>query len=158
MSDDASVILSEKIDPQTKAKARELWERLANSRPGPNNRDLLYLARFVPVLSAAAIKTLFTRKLNIDELKEIVQHVPKARGAAIKAALKNAESLSEDDLRFLITHTKSKDAAKVLLKRNSGNTVIAFLERTVEELQGSLDEIKQKELTSVVLKEIDRLL
>ncbi|MCH2200738.1 MAG: hypothetical protein MK102_02105 [Fuerstiella sp.] len=158
MSDDVPATLSEKIDPQTKAKARALWERLANSRPGPNNKDLLYLARFVPVLSSAAIKTLFTRKLNVEELKEIVQHVPKARDAAVKAALKSADSLSDDDLRFLITHTKSKDAAKLLLKRNSGNSVIIFLERTVEELQGSLDEIKKKELTSVVLKEIDRLL
>jgi len=110
------------------------------------------------VLSAVAIKTLFTRKLNVEELKEIAQHVPKARDAAVKAALKNVDSISDDDLRFLITHTKSKDAAKLLLKRNSGNSVIVFLERTVEELQGHLDEIKQKELTSVVLKEIDRLL
>lgn len=158
MSDDAPPKPARKADPKKKARARELWERLANSRPGPDNKDLLYLARFVPLLSTAAIKTLFTRKLSVAELKELVQHVPKARDAAIKAALKNPDSLSDDDLRFLITHTKSKEAAKLLLKRNPGNSVIGFLERTVESLQDKLDEVKQKELTSVVLKEIDRVL
>lgn len=158
MSEDAPAKPSPKVDPKKKARARALWERLANSRPGPDNRDLLYLARFVPLLSTAAIKTLFTRKLSVAELKELVQHVPKARDAAIKAALKNPDSLTDDDLRFLITHTRSMDAAKLLLKRNPGNSVIAFLERTVESMQGTLDEIKRKELTSVVLKEIDRVL
>ncbi len=158
MSDDVPVTPVERIDPQQKVKARALWERLANSRPGPDNKDLMYLARFVPVLSAAAIKTIFTRKLDVDELRELVQYVPKARDTAVKAALKNADSLSDDDLRFLVTHTKSKEAATVLLKRNSGNAVIAFLERTMEQMQGSLDEIKKKELTSAVLKEIDRVL
>ena len=158
MSDDVPTKPQKAITPQKKAKARELWERLANSRPGPDNKDLLYLARFVPVLSSAAVKTLFTRKLSVDELKELVQHVPKAQDAAIKAALKKPDSLSEDDLRFLITHTKSKDAAKVLLSRNSGSAVVAFLERTVEGLRDTLEEIKQKEQTSAVLKEIDRLL
>jgi len=158
VSHDASEKLIEKVSAQQKVKARALWERLANSRPGPDNKELLYLARFVPALSTAATRTILTRKLGIDELKELVQHVPKSRDAAVKAALNNTDNLSEDDLRFLITHTKSKEAAKVLLKRNSGNSVIAFLERTIEELQDSLEEIKQKELTSVVLKEIDRVL
>ena len=158
MSDDVPVTPSQKTDPRKKAKARALWERLANSRPGPNNKDLLYLARFVPLLSTAAVKTLFTRRLGTDDLKELVQHVPRAQDAAVKAALKNADTLSDDDLRFLITHTKSKEVARVLLKRNSGDAVIAFLERTVPELESSLQEIRQKELTSVVLKEIDRVL
>ena len=158
MSDDVPLMPAKKTDTQQKAKARALWERLANSRPGPDNKELMYLARFVPVLSAAAIKTIFTRKPNVAELRELVQHVPKAREAAVKAALKNADGLSDEDLRFLITYTKSKEAATVLLKRNSGNSVIAFLERTMEEMQGSLDEIKNKELTSAVLKEIDRVL
>jgi hypothetical protein len=158
VSDDVPATPAQKTDPEKRAKARALWERLGNSRPGPTNNDLLYLARFVPVLSTAAVKTLFTRKLSTDELKELVQHVPRAQEAAIKAALKNSESLSEDDLRFLITHTKSKEVAGVLLKRNSGASVIAFLERTVPELEESLRELKQKELTSVVLKEIDRVL
>ena len=158
MSDDVPVTPSQKTDPQKKVKARALWERLANSRPGASNKDLLYLARFVPVLSTAAVKTLFTRKLSTDELKELVQHVPRAQDAAVKVALKNVDALSDDDLRFLITHTKSKEVARVLLKRNSGDAVIAFLERTVPELESSLQEIRQKELTSVVLKEIDRVL
>lgn len=158
MSDDVPATRGEKSNPQLKTRARALWERLANSRPGPDNKDLLYLARFVPALSDAALKTIFTRKLDVGELRELVQHVPKARDAAVKAALKNAEGLSEEDLRFLITHTKSKEAATVLLKRNSGNSVIAFLERTMEEMQSNLDEFKKKELTSSVLKEIDRML
>lgn len=158
MSSEVPSTPDDKVDPRKKARARDLWERLANSRPGPDNKDLLYLARFVPLLATAAIKTLFTRKLNVEELKELVQHVPKAREAAIKSALKNADNLSDDDLRFLITHTRSVDAAKVLLKRNSGNSVIAFLERTVEELADTLQQVKQKEHTAAVLKEIDRVL
>ncbi len=158
MSDDVPTELQKTITPKKQAKAQELWERLANSRPGPDNKDLLYLARFVSVLSSAAIKTLLSRKLSVDELKELVQHVPKAQDAAIKAILKKADSLSEDDLRFLITHTKSKDAAKVLLQRNSGSAVLAFLERTVEGIRDTLEQIRQQEQTSAVLKEIDRLL
>ncbi len=158
MSDDAPATPNGKADPEKKARARALWERLSNSRPGPDNKDLLYLARFVPLLANAAVKTLFTRKLSVGELKELVQHVPKARDAAVKAALKNPDSLTDEDLRFLITHTKSREAAKVLLKRNPGNAVIAFLERTVEELRDTVEEVKKKELTSEVLKEIDRVL
>lgn len=158
MSDNVPTKPQKAISPQKQAKAKQLWERLANSRPGPDNKDLLYLARFVPILSSAAVKTLLSRKLSVAELKELVQHVPKAQDAAIKAILKKADSLSEDDLRFLITHTKSKDAARVLLQRNSGNAVIAFLERTVEGIRDTLEQIKQKEQTSAVLKEIDRVL
>ena len=158
MSGDARESSSGKTDPRKKERARELWERLARSRPGPDNRDLIYIARFVPVLSKAAIKSLFTRKLSIEELKELVQHVPRARDAAVKAALKKIDSLSEDDLRFLVTQAKSQDAARALLERNSGDGVIAFVERTIEEFQGKLEDLKKKELTSNVLREIDRLL
>jgi hypothetical protein len=158
VSDDAPDTPAEKLDLRKKARARELWERLAKSRPGPANKDLIYLARFVPVLSKAAVKSLMTRKLSIEELKELVQHVPIARDAAVKASLKKADSLSEDDLRFLIIHTKSKEASRVLLERNPGDGVIAFVERMVPELEGTLEEIKQQELTAAVLREIDRLL
>lgn len=158
MTDDAPAGSAEKTDPRKKAKARELWERLAKSRPGPENKDLIYLARFVPVLSKAAVKSLMSRKLSVEELKELVQHVPRARDAAVKAALKKADSLSEDDLRFLITHTKSTEAAKELLQRNPGDGVIGFVERMVPELEDKLEEMKNQELTSVVLREIDRAL
>jgi len=158
VSDDAPAPVAQKIDPRKKARARELWERLAKSRPGPANKDLIYLARFVPVLSRAAVKSLITRKLSVEELKELVQYVPIARDAAIKAALKKADSLSEDDLRFLIIHTKSKEAARVLLERNPGDGVIAFVERMVPELEGTLEDMKQQELTAAVLREIDRML
>lgn len=158
MSDAIPAVRAEKPDPRKKARARELWERLAKSRPGPANKDLIYLARFVPVLSKAAVKSLITRKLNVEELKELVQYVPIARDAAVKAALKKAESLSEDDLRFLIIHTQSKEAASALLERNPGDGVIAFVERSVPELEGTLEDMKQQELTAGVLREIDRLL
>ncbi|MEZ6063102.1 MAG: hypothetical protein R3C19_22380 [Planctomycetaceae bacterium] len=142
-----------------KEKARELWERLGNSRPGPDNKDLLYLARFVPLLSNAAAKTLLSRKLSLDELKEMIQYVPKAQDAAMKLALKfPPEDLSENDLRFIVTHTKSADAAKVLLKRHPNEAALAFVERTVEGMQETVDRIRAKELTRDVLKEIDRAL
>lgn len=158
MTDDAPAAAADKIDPRKKAKARDLWERLAKSRPGPENKDLIYLARFVPVLSKAAVKSLMTRKLSVEELKELVQYVPRARDAAVKAALKKADSLSEDDLRFLIIHTNSTAAAKELLERNPGDGVIAFVERNIPEMQGTLEDMKNQELTSAVLREIDRLL
>ncbi len=158
MTDDAPAASAEKIDPRKKAKARDLWERLAKSRPGPENKDLIYLARFVPVLSKAAVKSLITRKLSVEELKELVQYVPRARDAAVKAALKKADSLSEDDLRFLIIQTKSTEAAKELLERNPGDGVIAFVERNIPEMEGTLEDVKNQELTSAVLREIDRVL
>jgi hypothetical protein len=158
VSDDVPASAAVKVDPRKKARARELWERLAKSRPGPANKDLIYLARFVPVLAKAAVKSLISRKLNVDELKELVQYVPIARDAAVKAALKKPDSLSEDDLRFLIIHTKSKEAAGILLERNPGDGVIAFVERSVPELDGKLEDMKQQELTAGVLREIDRVL
>ena len=158
MSDDGSSATKSKVDPAKKARARELWERLANSRPGPDNKDLLFLARFVPLLSTAAVKTLLNRSVSIEELKEVVQHVPKARDAAVKQILKRADELSEEDLRFVITQTKSMDAAKVLIKRNPGNAVLSFLERTIDGMKEVVNTVRQKEPTAAVLKEIDRLL
>ncbi len=142
-----------------KDKARELWERLGNSRPGPDNKDLLYLARFVPLLSSAAAKTLLSRKLTVAELKDLIQHVPKAQDAATRLALKlPAEELTEADLRFIVTHTKSPDAAKFLVKRFPNEAALGFVERTVEGMQDVVDKIRAKELTRDVLKEIDRAL
>ncbi len=158
MSESAAESPSNQTDPRRKARARELWQRLLDSRPGPTNGDLIYLARFVPLLSRVAIRSLFSRRLSVEELRELVQHVPKARSAAVKAALKKVDSLSDDDLRFLIIHTKSKEAAQALIERSPTDAVIAFVERTVEELQGTFEELKKKELTSVVMREIDRTL
>ena len=158
MSDEPSSARSDSVDPKKKARARELWERLANSRPGPANQDLIYLARFVPLLSKAAVKSLVSRKLSVSELKELVQHVPRAQDAAVKAAMKKVDSPSEDDLKFLVTHARSKEAALALLERNPGDGVIGFIERNLPDLSGELDAIREKEQTSVVLREIDRLL
>jgi len=158
VSEEGSTPKKAKASPQQKAKARELWERLAKSRPGPDNKDLLYLARFVPLLSDAGVKTLLTRSLSFAELKELIQHVPNARDAAVDLALKNPDTLSEDELRFLVTQTSSVEAAKVLLRKNSGNAVLSFVERTVEQLKDAVEEIRKKEQTSEVLREINRAL
>ena len=146
------------VSSEKKANARELWERLAKSRPGPNNKDLLYLARFVPLLSASAVKTLMTRSLSFEDLKELIQHVPKARDAAVQLALKDPASLSEGDLRFLVTQTQSVEAARLLIRRNPGNAVLGFVERNIEQLRDVVEEVRQKEQTTDVLREIDRVL
>jgi len=158
VSDDPLSARSESVDPKKKAKARDLWERLANSRPGPTNQDLIYLARFVPLLSKAAVKSLVSRKLSVSELKELVQHVPRAQDAAVKAAMKKVDSLSEDDLKFLVTHARSKKAALALLQRNPGDGVIGFIERNLPDLASELDVVREKEQTAAVLREIDRVL
>lgn len=158
MSEDGSASGVEKEDPK-KQKARELWDRLAKSRPGPDNKDLIFLARFVPLLSSAALKTLLKRKLTLDELKELIQHAPKARDAATKLALNlDPDDVTEEDLRFIFTQTKSVDVAKLLLKRYPHDANLAFVERTVEGMKDLVEEIRKKETTSAVLKEIDRRL
>jgi hypothetical protein len=158
MSEDGSAATPNKSDPKKDA-ARELWDRLRKSRPGPDNKELIYLARFVPLLSTVAAKTLLTRKLNIEELKELIQHVPKAQEAATKLALKNgADSISEDDLRFIFTQTKSVDVAKILLKQYPNDANLGLVERSSDALKDSVEKIRQLEPTKTVLREIDRKL
>lgn len=145
-------------DPK-KLLARELWERLAKSRPGPTTEELIYLARFVPLLSKSAIKTLGTRKLSLDELKELIQHVPRAKDAAVKMALKlGTDVLTEEDLRFLFTQSRSADVGKVLLKKYPNDANIGLVERTTDELKEYIEKMKQQEPTKSVLREIDRKL
>ena len=158
MSEDGSAASPNKSDPKKDA-ARGLWDRLRKSRPGPDNKELIYLARFVPLLSTVAAKTLLTRKLNIEELKELIQHVPKAQEAATQLALKNAaDSISEDDLRFILSQTKSVDVAKILLKQYPNDANLSLVERSVDTLNDSVEQIRQLEPTKTVLREIDRKL
>lgn len=158
MSEEPSTSPSKKNDVQ-KELARELWERLAKSRPGPDNKDLIYLARFVPPLSSAAVKTLLNRKLTLDELKELIQHVPKARDAATKLLLKTyTDSLTEEDLRFLFTQTRSTEVGKYLLKKFPNDANLGLIERTTEELKDVIEKMRQQEPTKSVLREIDRKL
>lgn len=158
MSEDGSSASPNKSDPKKDA-ARDLWDRLRKSRPGPDNKELIFLARFVPLLSTVAAKTLLTRKLNIEELKELIQHVPKAQEAATQLALKNAaDSISEDDLRFILSQTKSVDVAKILLKQYPNDANLSLVERSVDTLNDSVEKIRQLEPTKTVLREIDRKL
>ncbi|MFY9252146.1 MAG: hypothetical protein WAO83_01730 [Fuerstiella sp.] len=159
MSEDSSAAADpRKSAPQVKL-AKDLWERLAKSRPGPDNKDLIYLARFVPMLSSVAAKTLLSRKLTLDELKELIQHVPKAQDAATKLTIKTyGDELSEDDLRFLVTQTKSVEVGKFLLKRHPNDANLGLIERTLDELKGLVDELRMRESTKNILREIDRKL
>ena len=142
-----------------KEAARALWERLAKSRPGPDNKDLMYLARFVPLLSGSASKTLLGRKLTLDELKELIQYVPKAKEAAAKQALKmGGEVLTEDDLRFIFTQTKSVDVGKYLLKKYPNDANLGLVERTIDDLKETVEKIRALEATKSVMREIDRRL
>lgn len=148
-----------KVDPKKKELAKELWERLARSRPGPDNKDLMFLARFVPLLSSSAAKTLLGKKLTLDELKELIQYVPKAKDAAIKQALKlGADQLDEDDVRFIFTQSKSAEVGKFLLKRYPNDANLSLVERTLDELAPLIAEIREREPTKSVLREIDRKL
>ena len=147
-----------KSAPQVKL-ARELWERLGKSRPGPDNKELIYLARFVPSLSSAAAKTLLSRKLTLDELKELIQHVPRAQEAATKLAIKlYGDELTEDDLRFLVTQTKSVEVGRFLLKRYPNDANLGLIERTLDELKTMVDDLRMRESTKTILREIDRKL
>lgn len=142
-----------------KANAKKLWERLAKSRPGPDKKDLMYLARFVPLLSSSASKTLLNKKLTLDELKELIQYVPKARDAAAKQALKlGGDVLTEDDLRFLFSQTKSVDVGRYLLKKYPNDANMGLVERTTGELKEIVTELRARETTKEVMKEIDRKL
>lgn len=148
----------EKVSPKKKKIARELWERLARSRPGPDHKDLMFLARFVPLLSSSAAKTLLGKTLTLEELKELIQYVPKAKDAAIKQALKMGSDLSEDDVRFIYTHSKSEEVGKYLLKKYPNDANLSLVERTTEGLKDLVAEIREREPTGTVLREIDRKL
>lgn len=158
MSEDASASAPKPENPK-KQVARELWERLAKSRPGPENSDLIFLARFVPLLSSSATKTLLGRKLNIEEIKELIQHVPKAKDLATRMALKlPPEEISEEDLRFVFSQSRSTDAAKVLLKRFPNDANLGLVERLSTEMKDVVEKMKQQEPTRDVLREIERKL
>ena len=142
-----------------KELAKELWDRLARSRPGPNNKDLMYLARFVPLLSSAATKTLLGRKLTLDEVKELIQHVPKGRDAAVKVAIKSyGDELTEDDLRFIFSQTKSVEIGKYLLKKYPNDANLGLVDRTTDELNDVVEKMRGQEPTKAILREIDRKL
>lgn len=147
-----------KSSAKKKELAKELWERLAKSRPGPDAKDLMFLARFVPLLSSAAAKTLLTKKLSLEQLKELIQHVPKAKDAAVKLALKMGSELEEDDIRFIFTQSKSPEVGKYLLKKYPNDANIGLVERTVDELADVVEEMRNKESTKNILREIDRKL
>ncbi|HAD59925.1 MAG TPA: hypothetical protein DCG12_11830 [Planctomycetaceae bacterium] len=148
-----------KATEKQKELAKELWDRLARSRPGPNNRDLMYLARFVPLLSSAATKTLLGRKLSLDELKELIQHVPKGRDAAVKVAIKSfGDDLTEDDLRFIFSQTKSVEIGKYLLKKYPNDANLGLVDRTTDDLKEVVEKMRGQEPTKAILREIDRKL
>ncbi|MEQ9407684.1 MAG: hypothetical protein RIK87_08140 [Fuerstiella sp.] len=159
MAEENSASSSEgKADPR-KALARDLWERLARSRPGPDNKELIYLARFVPLLSSAAVKTLLGRKLELEELKELIQYVPRAKDAAIKIALKQfQDELTEEDIRFIFTQTRSAEVGKYLLKKHPNDANLGLVERTIDELKDVITKMREQEPTKSVLREIDRKL
>ncbi len=159
MSEDGSESSPKKESDPRKALARDLWERLAKSRPGPDNKDLIYLARFVPLLSSAAVKTLLGRKLDLEELKELIQHVPKAREAATKIAIKqHSDEITEEDLRFFFTQTKSAEIGKYLLKKHPNDANLGLVERTVDDLKPVVAKMRQQEPTKTIMREIDRKL
>ena len=95
----------------------------------------------------------------MEEIKELIQHVPKARELATKIALKlPPEELSEEDLRFVFSQSRSTDAAKVLLKRFPNDANLGLVERLSEELKDVVEKMKQQEPTRDVLREIERKL
>lgn len=158
MAEEGSASPPKKVDPR-KQIARDLWERLAKSRPGPDNKDLIFLARFVPLLSSSATKTLLGRQLDIDEIKEMLQHVPKAKEAATKMILKMpADQVSEEDLRFVFSQSRSVDAAKMLLKRHPNDSNLGLIERTIDDMGDVIEKMRLQEPTKTILREIDRLL
>lgn len=159
MSEDSSATPESRKSATQVKMAKELWERLAKSRPGPDNKELIFLARFVPLLSSVAAKTLLGRKLTLDELKELIQHVPKAQEAATKLTIKTyGEELTEDDLRFLVTQTKSVEVGRFLLKRHPNDANLGLIERTLSELQDVVEDLRKRESTKDILREIDRKL
>lgn len=148
-----------RVDVSKKELARDLWERLAKSRPGPDNKDLVYLARFVPLLASGAIKTLLSRKLTLEELKELIQHVPKAQEGAVQLAIKvYGEQLTEEDLRFMVTNTRLADVATFLLKKFPTDLNLILVENNVDGMGAYLEQIRHQEQTRDIMREIDRRL
>lgn len=142
-----------------KEVAQQLWERLGRSRPGPDNKDLIFIARFVPLLSSSAVKTLLSRKLNMTELKELIEHVPKATETAARLMLQlYQDSLTEDDLQFLVEEAKSADAGKLLLKRFPSDMNLSLVENTIDSLKEAVDRLRSLESTREILREIERKL
>ena len=160
--EDSASVPKQVVKKPTEAQkeiARELWERLAKSRPGPTIKDLMFLARFVPVLSSSAVKTLLSRDLTLEDLKELIQHVPKAQEKATKQIIKKfGEDLTEDDLRFIFSQTKSVEIGKYLLKKYPNDANLGLAERTCEELKETVEQMRQQEPTKAILREIDRRL
>lgn len=155
----ASETVASKPTEAQKEIARELWERLAKSRPGPTIKDLIYLARFVPVLSSSAVKTLLGRDLSLDQLKELIQHVPKARDKATNQIIKKfGEELTEDDLRFIFSQTRAVEIGKYLLKKYPNDANLGLAERMCDELMETVRQMRQQETTKDILREIDRRL
>ena len=150
---------AQRVDVSKKDLARQLWERLAKSRPGPDNKDLVYLARFVPLLAMGAIKTLLSRKLTLDELKELIQHVPKAQEGAVQMAIKvYGDELTEDDLRFMVTNSRLPEVAKYLLQRFPTDLNLIQVENTVDGMSEYIQQIRNQEQTRDIMREIDKRL
>jgi hypothetical protein len=159
MADESSASAPKKVDPAKKELALQLWERLGKSRPGPDNKDLMFIARFVPLLTSGAVKTLLARKLAIGELRELAEHVPRALEGVIKLVTQmTPDELSEEDLRFFFTHTKSVDIAKMLLKRFPTDQNLALVEGRTDVLKEAIDKMRQQEKTRDLMREIERRL
>lgn len=142
-----------------KELAQHLWERLGKSRPGPEIKDLIFIARFVPMLSSSAVKTLMGRKLSLAELKELIEHVPKATESAAKLALQlYQDELEEDDLKFLVSEARSTDAAKMLLKRFPSDPNLNLIDNTIDSLKDAVKKVREQEPTRDVLRDIERKL
>lgn len=159
MSEENSASAPKKPELTKKELAQQLWERLARSRPGPDNKDLIFIARFVPALSSGAVKTLLTRSLTIAELRELIHHVPKAREGVAKVVLEmNPKDLSEEDLKYFFTETKSPELGRALLKRFPLDQNLSVVENAVESLKDMVEKIRKQETTREVLREIERKL
>lgn len=159
MSDDGSASVPTGTEVTKKDVARQLWERLARSRPGPDNKELIFLARFVPLLASGAVKTLLGRKLSMADLRELVQHVPKSREGVVKLVLQmSSDDITEDDLRFVLTHTRSEEVGRLLLKRFPLDANLNLVDSNVESLKDLVEKLRQQERTKDVLREIERKL
>ncbi|MBL8818289.1 MAG: hypothetical protein JNL58_19840 [Planctomyces sp.] len=159
MADESSASAPKKVDPAKKELALQLWERLGKSRPGPDNKDLIFIARFVPLLTSGAVKTLLARKLALSEIKELAEHVPRAQEGVIKLVTQmTPDELSEEDLRFFFTHTKSVDIARMLLKRFPTDQNLALVEGRTDALKEAIEKMRLQEKTRDLMREIERRL
>ena len=95
----------------------------------------------------------------MDEVKELLQHVPKAKEATTKLVLKMPpEDVNEEDLRFVFSHSRSVDAARALLKRFPNDSNLGLVERTIDDLKDVIAKMREQEPTKFVLREIERKL